>query len=400
MWEFYRNKGDVFLKLILCVFAVMLYMSAAKGISYIMLFFSAMVIFFTPSLKCFDRTAFYLLYFSILYSISLLITSPSIHVLIYLLCPVVFYCFGRFVVSKFDDHVLFDFIAITVFLFGLRTYIATLIDIGEVGLINSSRAMNRSGLGESDFAATLFGLNVSLGFVGLAPFIVKSIKRKGAGILLLASFFLSLITVLHLVNRTGIVVLVLSVGIVLFYSSPKQSVRFIFVGGLLLVVAFLLSPSLQNALYDFLSAYEIRIDRTGDEVISIGDRLWRWKDATRRLFSNPLGWDGKVQYNYVHNLWLDVARLTGIFPFLFIVAATVSGCGRVFRLSFFKKNTIVALFVGLTVAVLASAFVEPVLEGLDLYFYFMCLLWGMVAQYLSDNRAAESHSRTTSLENR
>ena len=256
------------------------------------------------------------------YSIILMLREPNIRVLIYFVCPVVFYTFGRLITNKFNYKTLLDFLAITIFVFGLKTYVATLIDVGEVGIINPFRAMNRSGVGEVDLAATLFGVNVSLGFVGLASWIVKPGKWGPLRLLLPVAFFLSLLTVIHLVNRTGLAVMVFSVLVVLMYSSPKQSVRIVFWGVVLVVLAFMLIPSLQGLFSDIGSAYEVREDELGGGTFTMGNRLWRWTDAIARVFTNPFGWDGQVQYNFVHNMWLDVARLTGILPFIIIMLVT------------------------------------------------------------------------------
>lgn len=57
MWDFFKSNGNLLLKVALLIFAVMLYMSALEGISYVMFFFALMVLFFTPALKFVDKTA-------------------------------------------------------------------------------------------------------------------------------------------------------------------------------------------------------------------------------------------------------------------------------------------------------------------------------------------------------
>ena len=371
------------LKIVLLVFAVMLYMSAAKGISYIMLAFAVLAVSLMISSNLGDRTALYLFLFSLSYSLMLLMHGDSARWPVYLLCPSVFYVFGRYVTTKFNEVALLEFLILTIFLFALRTYIATVIDASEGGFFNTYRAMNRSGEGDIDLAATLFGLNVSLGFVGLVAYFVKSdYGSKIIKFLLLVSFALSLFTVLHLVNRTGLFVFVLCSAAMLLSISVKQGGRVLLALLVLVGLLVVLVPSWRSTIMDIGASYQYRDEmEVGGGVMTMGNRLWRWTDALGRLFTNPFGWNGQVQYNYVHNMWLDAAMFGGMLPFIFMVLATIRGIKYVAKLRHLSKSVIVILLIGLTVATFASAFVEPVLIGCDLYFYMMCMLWGIAYQY-------------------
>ena len=383
MWDFFKSNGNLLLKVALLIFTVMLYMSAAKGISYIMLAFAVVSLMVVIQSKLTDRTTLYLFLFSLSYSVMLLMNGDTVRWPVYLLCPCVFYVFGRYVTTKFNNVALLEFLILTIFLFALRTYIATITDVAEGGFFNTYRAMNRSGQGDSDLAATLFGLNVSLGFVGLVAYFVKTnYGNKIVKLLLLISFALSLFTVLHLVNRTGLFVFILCFAAMLLSISVKQGGRILLVLLILVGLLVLFVPSLRTIVTDIGASYQYRneVEDSGG-VMTMGNRLWRWIDAVGRVFTNPLGWDGKVQYNFVHNMWLDTAMFGGVIPFLFIVLATVRGIKYVANLRHLSKNIIVILLIGLTVASFASAFVEPVLIGFDLYFYLMCMFWGIGYQY-------------------
>ena len=371
------------LKISLLLFAVMLYMSAAKGISYIMLVFAAVSLFMLLPSKLTDRTTLYLLLFSLSYSIMLMMNGDSTRWPVYLLCPCVFYMFGRYITTRFSNVALLEFLILTIFLFGFRTYLASVTDVVEGGFFNQYRAMNRSGQGDVDLAATLFGLNVSLGFVGLVAHFVKSdYGSKIIKFLLLVSFALSLFTVLHLVNRTGLFVFVLCSAAMLLSISVKQGGRVLFALLILVGLLVVLSPSLRSTITDISASYQYRDEmEVGGGVMTMGNRLWRWTDALGRVFTNPFGWNGKVQYNFVHNMWLDTAMFGGLLPFIFMVLATIRGIKYVAKLRHLSKNTIVILLIGLAVATFASAFVEPVLIGCDLYFYMMCMFWGIAYQY-------------------
>lgn len=388
MWDFFKSNGNLLLKVALLVFAVMLYMSAAKGISYIMLAFAAFSLLVVLPSKLTDRTTLYLFLFSVSYSVMLLMNGDTARWPVYLLCPCVFYIFGRYVTTKFNNVALLEFLILTIFLFALRTYIAAITDVLEGGFFNTYRAMNRSGQGDSDLSATLFGVNVSLGFVGLVAYFVKTnFGNKIVKFLLLVSFALSLFTVLHLVNRTGLFVFVLCSAAMLLSISVKQGYRFLLAILILTGILVVFVPSLRSTFADIGASYQLREEvEVGGGVMTMGSRLWRWGDAIGRVFTSPFGWIGLAKYNYVHNMWLDTAMFGGFFSFLFIVLATVRGVRYVFKLRHISKNIIVVLLIGLTVASFASAFVEPVLIGTDIYFYLMCMFWGIGYQYRIDLR--------------
>ena len=286
--------------------------------------------------------------------------------------------------EKLSHKALYEFLALTILLYGLRIYIATVIDIGTVGWINPYRAMNRTGVGETDLAATLFGLNVSLGFAGLVPVFVKYGRQQKtfSKVLLFISFVMSLVTVLHLTNRTGLLVMILCIVFSILYLSPKQNGRLLLMLLFIGILVLIFIPSTRSFLSDFAESYQRREEvEVSGGLLNLGNRSWRWVDAIKRVFTNPFGWDGQVEYNYVHNLWLDVARVTGIIPFFLIVCATISGYNNARIVWHVKNDEIVLLLIGLSVATFASAFVEPVLDGPDQYFYMMCMIWGITCQY-------------------
>lgn len=383
MWNFIKSKGNILLKLLLLLFAVMLYMSSSEGISFIMIAFGVLAILLIPIFNNIDKTGLWLILFSFVYCFMLLIYGDYTRVPIFLICPIAFYGFGKNVANRLDDQALIDFLTITVVLFGLKVYIACIMDINEVGLINPSRAMNRSGIGESDMAATLFGLNISLGLAGLVPALVKiSPKKHFSMILLFVAFLLSLLTVLHLTNRAGLVVFLLSMMASILYLNPKQNGRFLLAFLVLGIVLYFIIPSTRLFFTDFAESYNQREEYGLDTgFMTMGGRLDRWVDALRRLFVNPFGFNGKTYYSFVHNLWLDVARVGGTIPFVCILFASITGYKQIIRLWKIKNNRVILILVSLSVASFASAFVEPVLEGSDIYFYMMCLIWGIASQY-------------------
>lgn len=99
------------------------------------------------------------------------------------------------------------------------------------------------------------------------------------------------------------------------------------------------------------------------------------------LLNYPLG--GLKATSYYHNLWLDVSRVAGILPFMFMVAYTVIINNHAIQIIKSKKidewlrYLIMCVYLGIQI----NFFVEPVLEGLLDFFLIFILFNGMVECY-------------------
>jgi uncharacterized membrane protein (UPF0136 family) len=258
----------------------------------------------------------------------------------------------------------------------LPLFLLTAQDMVLTGLINDSRQMLLD-LGEDDsMAATLYGLMASagIGCIGTA-FARQQNKWMRMGLLLVA--VLALISVIHLVNRTGLAICAVCV-FVGFAVSTKMNVRkmlpilltFVVVGIFLSEVGILGS--------DVSEAYAAREDDMDNDATKAGGRTELWLNAIGSLFVSPLGWK---QESFAHNMWLDIARVGGwlaLFPF---VKATI--CYMLKLKSVLKnasKDNSLLILVCINVAMLLNASVEPVIDGSLLFFSILMMFWGMVYQ--------------------
>jgi hypothetical protein len=133
---------------------------------------------------------------------------------------------------------------------------------------------------------------------------------------------------------------------------------------------------------DILVAYEER----NFDLNTAGQRTTKWIDTFKEIFQHPFGW-ANIQSSdnyYAHNMWLDIARVTGVFPFLSLLFVSIQALLIQSRLVRIKKDYFVAVSIGLNTCFLLSCFVEPVYGGLHLFLWTM--LWGMQEQYYSDVR--------------
>lgn len=356
---------------------------------YFLFAFSILCWSFLPSNKLWNNTAVALLFFSVLYLQIQLINGNQVDSRFiqgaYLLTPAAFYRFGRFIFIQYrsDYHrQLILFIILSLYLMPL--FLATFKDIALVGLVNETRQLLADISGKKDsLAATLYGLMASVGIGCISTlFIRKQSMLFKFLFLLIAS--LCLLSVVHLVNRTGLVICMASL-LAGFFASTKVKITRILPALFLLVLLVVVLLSSGIISQDMIDAYSARENDSSSDASSAGGRTELWLNAINNLFTRPFGWELE---HFSHNLWLDIARISGIFaliPFIYATYRFVLDWIKVFK---FNKSVIGYLLLCINLAIMLNAAVEPVIEGSMLFFSMTMLFWGMLKQV-----ALESNSK-------
>ena len=364
------------------VYFVVLFTSIWSNVSiYIIFVFCLLSLLILPIRKYVDKTVIFLVLFSIFYCLPLIFFGVDswFNFASYLLCPVIFYMYGKYVVDKLKESKLIAlFLAVSILLFSIVLYLSAIQDIAQNKFVNITRSFSIWGMdgGQDSLSATLYGLVASLGLVGLSVFFARTALTKGVKGVFLLLFVLSMLTVLHLVNRTGIVIAVACVFCVSAYCSQGRIWRLLGCG-LLVFMLVLLLIELNVIDQNVVDAYANRNEGIG-EVNTAGGRWDKWVDGIQNVLKYPLGWDVEApQYGYAHNLWIDIARISGFLPFLCFLIVTFISYGKLLKLLRLKDMTIVPLLFGLNVCFFLSSFVEPVIEAIPLYFYLYLMLWGV-----------------------
>lgn len=341
---------------------------------YVTVIFSVLVLLLGFSSRYIDGTFAFLMLFSVFYSLIIFLNGEVVSVantISYVISPVAFYTLGKLFTDKVDSkqkYIAMWTIIIACYIFPLGY--KTLYSISEFGVVNIYRMLG--GEGDEALAATLYGLHAS---VGLSAISILFCKIKGIGwqkFILLICTSLSLLCVVHLVNRAGLVVLACTIFVCVLYNikiKPYNILIFCFLFGFL----FFVVDKVGLIGEDVLSAYQSRELAAGADASSMGGRVDLWFNALKHLFTDPMGF--KSISHFAHNLWLDIARVSGIIPFIFFLFATINNYSGLYR--YIKRgDTIVPFILGLNVALFLSSFVEPVIEGSFLYFYILLFLWG------------------------
>lgn len=332
-----------------------------------------------------DKTSLWLLFFSITYSLVVFLkhntgvyNSSYTELGGYLLGPVAFYIFGKYIVDKLDDKNLIEtFLLLTIISLGAKVYYDLINDLSQGYLISVGRTFSMN----EDFylGATIVGTSISLGLVGFSAFVsinkpLKSLKAY----LFLATNILSIFSVVYLLNRTGLFVFAICTIVTIVYMTRNKGLNsFLFVLLALSVVGYFVIGGLFNQ--EVVEAYEMRNASDVSSIGTGGGRFYRWFDALLQIPLHPFGW--VADYGFVHNFWLDIARVAGIFPFVCIMVATIKATKTTFSLYKIKKDSLIAIIITLNVCFFFSSFVEPVLEGISTYVYLYCMLWGIQKRY-------------------
>lgn len=376
IYKLFKNSG-----LILVVYIIALLTSTYNSNVYLVFLFCIFGLILLPIRKYLDNTALTILIFSIVYATFTYFNGVSksiFQLLCHLLSPTIFYIFGKHIVKRNTTKGVVAFIAISLFAFSIMAISDVVKDIGYNGFANITRQIETSGR-EASLSATSFALIFSLNICGLGVFISYNDKKTFIPYFFFALCIASLVSNMHLINRTAIVLFVLVTLISITYKYRKN-IFFILFSIALVTIIIMLLFKYGIISSDVIEAYEQRAlyDEINDRGFT-SERDVRWITSIRNIFTYPFGWRNEP-IPFAHNLWLDVARDAGFFPFTILIIASCMSIKDILRISLSKFKTYNAVLTLLYITFFISSFVEPVIQGIPLYFYLFTMLWGISRQ--------------------
>jgi hypothetical protein len=337
----------------------------------------------SPSRRLLDRTVFLLLLFGFFY----VIISPRFdfeNAVRVLLGPSFFYVYGRYTVARASynqDHIQ-KMILLMIVSLSFPMWWAVISNMLQGNIVSTTSDVGARWLetwGQSKMAAaTLYGLIASFGLCGLGVFFMMKAELKDiTRWLFLVCGICSILSVLYLINRGGLVIAIIGLVVAIFYRSHGNVGKFLlFAAFVFIIFALFFSENILPS--EFAESYSER-----ESVAEGGNRTWRWIDAISRMFYMPFGWvnDSSLPYGYVHNTWLDIARDAGIFPFIFFLLPTIQSIKTGIRLIKTKDNNLCLCLITLYVCVFFAYFIEPVFESNIFYIMLFTWLWGVMKEY-------------------
>ena len=375
-----------FRKLILSVllFAVLLTSLVPQNI-YLLILLSMSGFLLLPLKKYWDQIAIAIILFSLFYTIMVVLGGEfksGFMTLSYLITPVSLYRYGRFIMDEdFEEKPRIRLIMFMAFAYLLNVFVLTIVDMSIVGIVNEDRALLGHSADDDALAATLYGLMSSVG-VGMLGVLLARKVGVFQRIFSLVVVVMSLLVVVHLINRTGLVVAVVCLFFTILYRENFKVFKILLLAGVLALVGFAVFAS---GLIDpeLLEAYQKREAARGMGLSTAGGRTDLWFEALGELFVSPLGWK---QHSYAHNMWLDLAKIGGWFAFVPFTVATFMYFKCLWKLVRMPYSNIALLLISMNVAMLLASFVEPVIEGSMLFFALLMFLWGMTVSVVNKSR--------------
>lgn len=375
-------------KILLLAFFVVLVTSLWSNNIYLLFAFSIICWITIPQKKWWDGMSISLFIFSIFYGLMLIINgkvNSIANLFSYMIAPVAFYRFGRQSMKIFkEDNLRQKFLIFSILLYLGYFLLLIFKDIAIVGIVNSTRVLLGDIGNDHAIAATLYGLMASIGIGCIAAIFVKK-ENFWIRLEFIILALLSMLCVIHLVNRTGVVVLVICLAISFFVSTKFNVSKMV---GRLFILLMLGFVVIQIGLVDqsVLDAYAQREENSAYDASSMGGRSEMWLSAIGSLFTSPFGWE-PVGYTFAHNMWLDIARMAGLLAFIpFLIATILHGKNllKLFRNRYITNFT--AIIISINVAMLLSSFVEPVIEGSLLFFCILMMIWGITKSLAMENK--------------
>ncbi|MGM9679878.1 MAG: O-antigen ligase family protein [Eubacteriales bacterium] len=208
----------------------------------------------------------------------------------------------------------------------------------------------------------------------LLYFVAKYVKSKSVRIAYGASVAVAFAVLYATATRTNLVMLPIGLVLGILFSGHKISLK---LTRKRLIVILIIACVLSVGVLLFSDVLENSLLANRTESLS-NNRIRSIITVLKAIKDYPMG---NMPYTNAHNMWVDVARVSGIIPMLLLIAYTLMILRTLLK---FKRNTVLPvemknLFLTLTVGLLISFSFEPVIEGRPFNLMFFCMLNGMCA---------------------
>lgn len=348
--------------------------------------FSILISFSFFKNKNINKTILLLILFSFSYFFAMVLNGDSMltsvgFLVCLILAPSSSYFFGYNSVKKlnYNKDLVILLMLLLISFFTIIIYAKTISSIAITGnIVNISRIIV-SDTEQVSKTATLYGLVSAIGLAGLPVcFFCRDFRYKWYNVIYVVIGLLSLLVAIHLVNRTGLAILLLATIIVIVLKSDCNIFKLLLYTTLTIIVLYVIVDYINIEIID---AYVSRNEES--DISGGGGRFWRWSDALLKMWRYPLGWiNNRYTYNdYCHNMWLDFARQAGLIPFTSFTALTIKSVVTLYRILKMEKSAFTFLLVSLNLCLFLACSMEPVMEGCAFVLFFYCIILGIQDSY-------------------
>ncbi len=371
---------------LLVLLVIMLINPFYYGYRVAVLLVFVLILKYQQTIELIDKNVFYLLIFGGMYRLIAANRPDAIDASISSFLPDIFlpstiYLVGKSISSQYyavDVRVYFLFLVqFFLSIIPILSIPEQIISDGFMGDRSLYLIWNRNQLISATGLGAYFSVTVSLIALLSAP--KSSIFQGRTAIFIVVLFFLSMLCVFRLGNRTQLAItfLVMILSYFLNFRRLALASKIFHFATLCLIIGCVYYLFFTESEFVFL--YQ---DRLGDVEVGeseFGGRLTKWKLSLISIINNPWGWD-LSRFGYSHNLWLDVARVSGVLPLLPLMLFSVSSIKIFLRSLFITRNerflnTFIFIYF---ISIILTFFVEPIMEGMYLLFFVFCLLIGFL----------------------
>lgn len=242
-------------------------------------------------------------------------------------------------------------------------------------------------------SATNYGMMLALVLGCLGLVFVPSGDRSDRRVktILIGVGVLALFCTVHLINRTGLALVLISmiIGLVM-QPFTKRRLIYLVITCCVIGLIYWLFLNESEFMTEAVKKYVER-DRGTGSVSTMSGRDVRMAYALEILARSPEGGvDGIIfmgRGTYAHNLWIDAGLKGGWICMGILVYFAIGMCHTVWQV--WRRHTLYGfnnfetiLLVMMCVTFIAQSMSEPIIDGLARYFWFMLFFWSMLSAHV------------------
>lgn len=235
-------------------------------------------------------------------------------------------------------------------------------------------------------SATLQGTMLTM-ILSILFFGVFYIKKMHIKIIYIMCVILSLMYITVIATRTQIIITAIVFIFMLVLDSIlnrkiKKVSKILFVVFFICIAIYALYLNNTFNIKNYLGKSNI-VQRLGKQETNQSDesRIKNQILGLKALIENPFGNTEKIgNLQYVHNMWLDVGKETGIIPFIILIIYTINTFISLWhiienkKLSIKYKILISSVYLGVNI----NFAVEPILQGAPFFFSMFIIINGLI----------------------
>lgn len=360
-----------------------------SGYSLYLLVFLLIIIFIQSNVR-FSTGIFLSLLFGFSYTFPLLFheTETNASAIIFtLLYPALFYLIPQYLFTRLKNRnsiFIITFIIITcIASWSIFLNISDFLKTGQI--ISLARFGVKSSI--DGISATSQNMMLSLCMAGVGMIFVKpndKLKKRLKYIIIIAGF-LAFFSAIHLLNRTAIVLVIISCLVGAFFRglSPKNLLYLVIA---VLVISFIYFFFIDGTLWfeEIIEGFTYRQNQDEGSFFGGNGRDKRMIAALLQIPEYPFGYHQLIfgkDGSYAHNTWLDCGIQSGWIAMFILIGITLLIFKRAYEVIFFDKNTSIywKSYIAMVLAVMiVQLAVEPGIQGVLIVFLMLFYFWSML----------------------